>query len=246
MKKFYIVLATFFLLGFGDSHYFAIREGNENYRKQDYEEALKLYRRAQVGNDSDVARYNLGNTYYRQKEYDKAAEMYGGAIKSKNKELSSGAIFNYGNAQFNAGKQKEEKGADPGAMENFQKAAAAYRKTLLGNPSNAAAKHNLELALKKIKEQKKKSEKKKDSQDKEKNEKDGDGKDGDNRQKAGEEGQDKENKKQRAEKGDKQKKRKLNKEDVDRILQALAQNEEKVQKEIRKRGMKEKNLEKDW
>jgi len=83
--------------------------------------------------------YNLGNAFYRSGAFDKAIQAYSQAEVRLNKDLRPAAYFNLGNAYL---KQKAT-----------QKAIDQFKKTLRDDPDSLAAKHNLELALKQLKEQ---------------------------------------------------------------------------------------------
>jgi Ca-activated chloride channel family protein len=109
-------------------------EGNRAYRKAELERALQAYTEAQVGApQSPEIQYNLGNVFYRQQEYQRAGEAYRKALESARGALARDAAYNLGNARFQE--------------EDYAGAAAAYRGALKIDPADREAKRNLELAL---------------------------------------------------------------------------------------------------
>ncbi len=244
-------------LAFGDTHYFAVQEGNDKYRKGEYDQALKNYRRAQIENDSGISRHNLGNVYFRKKEYGKAAELFSGvfsdAKESENSELTSKSLYNYGNSMRASGDEKAAMENLPGAIDDLKAAAEAYKITLLENPANANAKHNMELALNKLSELEKKQQQQQQSneqnnKDEEKEEKENKEDNKNAHKNQNKKSKQKEDKKESESNKDneQEKQRKMKPEDVQRILEALAQNEKQVLKKLRAKKMRERRLEKDW
>jgi tetratricopeptide (TPR) repeat protein len=240
MKKALPVFAVL-CLAFGDTHYFAIKEGNEKYRQKDFKGALELYKKANDHKDTPVSRYNMGNARYRLGDYNAAAQSYAGAVNAPDTELAKSATLNYANAKtaLVAGElEKNRQGKD--ARENLESAIAAYRKILLDDPANQPAKHNMEIALKKLDELKDR-EKDEDKKEGKKDNKDGQGQD---------------NKKEDKKTGDEQRqarreqetarREQVKKEEAEKLLKSLSNEEEKVQKQLRRDNMSEKEVEKDW
>jgi len=141
-------------------------EGNVLYGQKNYPAALEKYVEA---NDGKAHRrelaYNLANTFYQQKKYPEALRELEKVIASGNSRLNESIYFNRGNAFFQMGK--------------YQEAIESYKKTLELDPGDKEAKHNLELALKKLQEnpqEQQKDSKKKDQppkQDKQDQKQDG-------------------------------------------------------------------------
>ena len=119
------------------------KEGNRQFAEGNYDEALKAYLEAQAKErDRPELLYNVGNTFIRQKKYEQALQSLRQATSKGNKGLQAESWFNAGNALFEMGK--------------FGDSAQAYIQSLRLNPSDRDAKHNLELALRKVEEQKQK------------------------------------------------------------------------------------------
>lgn len=112
-------------------------EGNRAYRRAEFEQALRAYTEAQVrAPGSPVIEYNIGNVFYRQQEYGRAAGAYLKALDKARGALGRDAAYNLGNARFQEG--------------DYAGAVAAYRGALQIDPGDRDAKRNLEIALSKL------------------------------------------------------------------------------------------------
>ena len=131
-------------------------EGNVLYEQKNFPGALDKYVEANDGkaHRQELA-YNLANAFYQQKKYQEALQELEKAIASGNSSLNEKIHFNRGNTFFQMGK--------------YQEAIEAYKKALELDPGDKEAKHNLELALKKLQEnpqEQQKDSKNKDQQSK--------------------------------------------------------------------------------
>jgi len=111
------------------------KEGNDDFEKQAYENALVDYQTAQI-KEPELAEpyYNAANALYRQEQYEAALEQLNMALSFTEEEsLTKDGFFNLGNASFN--------------MQDLGTAVTAYTESLLINPDDQDAKYNLELAL---------------------------------------------------------------------------------------------------
>jgi Ca-activated chloride channel family protein len=104
--------------------------------------------------------FDRGAALYALSRHDEAVQEFLRATEAKTTALKAAAFYNLGNSFF-----KTEKFAD---------AIAAYRRSLALDPNDIRAKWNLELALKKKKDddQKKKDQQSKDDKNKDKQDKD--------------------------------------------------------------------------
>jgi Ca-activated chloride channel family protein len=113
------------------------KKGNRLYAEGNYEEAEKAYLEAEAKDpDRPEILYNLGNALIKQ---NKLEEGIGALRRSRSKEdqkTEENSWFNTGNAFF--------------LMGNFKNSSEAYIQALKLNPADKDAKHNLELALKKL------------------------------------------------------------------------------------------------
>ncbi|HEX4825645.1 MAG TPA: tetratricopeptide repeat protein [Candidatus Polarisedimenticolaceae bacterium] len=118
-------------------------QGNKAYTQGKNDAALESYQKAQsIIPEAPQLRYDLGNVLYRQENWAGAAEAYERALGAAGPELAPKAAYNLGNALF-----KDEK---------YDDAVKAYMRALKAAPQDGDAKHNLELALRALQEQKQK------------------------------------------------------------------------------------------
>ena len=145
------------LLG-GEAHR-RTEKGNRLYLKGEQEPALTEYQKAQASvPEAPQLHYDIGNVLYRQENWAGAAEAYEHALGVAGPELSARAAYNLGNALFHD--------------EKYDEAVKAYTRALRGVPGDGDAKHNLEMALRALEQQKKqpKQQPKSDKQDQKKQE----------------------------------------------------------------------------
>jgi Ca-activated chloride channel family protein len=114
--------------------------GNEHFTDQSYEKAIDEYRLAQVA-EPDLAQpyYNAANSYNRMSKIDGALAQTQQALKTADPALAAQAWYNLGNAYFDA--------------QQWPQAIEAYQEALRLRSDDADAKHNLELALRKLQQQ---------------------------------------------------------------------------------------------
>src|SRR5688500_16526657 len=76
-----------------------IRQGNAQYKKQQYADAEASYKKAlERNNRSMEGNYNLGNSFYEQKRFDAARQQYANTVKiSPRKDVKADASYNIGN-----------------------------------------------------------------------------------------------------------------------------------------------------
>ncbi|AWO01662.1 hypothetical protein DLD77_08110 [Chitinophaga alhagiae] len=219
-----------------------IRQGNSQYKKQQYADAEASYKKALERNNRSVeGNYNLGNSFYEQKRFDAARQQYANTAKlSPRKDIKADASYNIGNTFM------EDK--------KWQESIQNYKTALKANPADEQARYNLAYAQAMLKKQqqqnsggddnKKNKDKKdkKDKQDQQDKQNQQDKKDGDQQQDQQQKDQDKEQQQQPQPKPSK-----LSQDEAKRLLQALAQQEKKLQEDKMKKvkatpGM----VEKDW
>lgn len=145
-------------------------EGNDLFKKGEYDAALQQYLEAQQNApDRSELRFNAGDALYKQGKYDEAAQELGQVVDVADQNLSASAYYNLGNTLFR--------------QEKFEEAAGAYKQSLLKNPQDQDAKVNLELALEKLQQQQEqkddqqKQDEKNDNQDQNKKKQDQEQKD---------------------------------------------------------------------
>jgi Ca-activated chloride channel homolog len=201
-----------------------IRLGNREYEKNKFSESEISYRKATDKNkNSPDAVFNTGDALYKQNKFEDAGKQFIENINmNEDKKKKSAAMFNLGNSLLKANK--------------VQESIEAYKNSLKLNPVNPEAKYNLAFAqdLLKQQEEQKKQQQNKDKQDqnKDKNKKDQkndqkDQKDQNNENKD-QQKNDKQNQNQ-----DQQQQQGMSRDDAQRLLNALANEEKNVQEKVK-------------
>lgn len=231
-----------------------IFDGNEKADEEDYKEAEKSYRKAiSLEPEKEVALFNLGNTHFKDKNYDEASQRFFQTQKfASSKQGKHRAFHNMGNVYM----QKKE----------YQKAVEAYKNALRNNPKDEETRYNYALAKELLENEKPPEEQEQDDQkdqkdqekDKDKDqEKDQDGdqenKDQKNPKKEGDEGDESDDKGDPNKEGDQKKEQKpkeqkpqndrpkrgqLSPQQVESLLEAMNNQEKKVQDKINAKKIK--------
>lgn len=231
-----------------------IFDGNEKADEEDYKEAEKSYRKAiSLEPEKEVALFNLGNTHFKDKKYDEASQRFFQTQKfASSKQGKHRAFHNMGNVYM----QKKE----------YQKAVEAYKNALRNNSKDEETRYNYALAKELLENEKPPEEQEQDDQkdqkdqekDKEKDqEKDQDGdqenKDQKNPKKEGDEGDESDDKGDPNKEGDQKKEQKpkeqkpqndrpkrgqLSPQQVESLLEAMNNQEKKVQDKINAKKIK--------
>jgi Ca-activated chloride channel family protein len=113
--------------------------GNKQFADAAYEDAAAEYRRAQVLEpDRAEPYYNAANAHNRLGQVDAAKLQTEQALKAADPELAEHAWYNLGNVFFDA--------------EKWAQAIEAYKEALRLRSTDLDAKHNLELAMRRLEE----------------------------------------------------------------------------------------------
>jgi Ca-activated chloride channel family protein len=250
MKKLKIKYSSSFILslsiltlalsqtGSAQSSYDMIKKGNQQFEQKKYTEAEVNYRKTiTTGKNVKEGSYNLGNAYFKQGKYEEAAKQYesAGALKSLSPDEISKIYHNLGNAFL-----KEEK---------YQESINSYKNALKANPKDNDTRYNLAYAQSRLQQQQQ-QQNKDDKKDQNKEQKQDQQKQNQDQQKQDQQKQDQQNQEQKEkdEKGEpnQAKKDKISKEDADKILQALNNDEKKTQKKINTKEAAKVSIEKQW
>lgn len=220
-----------------------VKKGNEAFKKKDYKTALEEYRAAEADNPtSPELDYNLGTALANDGGYEEAIDKLQKALRTQDIQVEAAAHYNMGNTYFR--------------MNNYQSAIKSYEEALKLNPNDLDAKFNLELSRKKLKEQLKpqqdKNQQNQDQQDQQQqqqqdqqNEQDQQKQDQQDQQ---QQSQDQQNKDQQQQQQQQQmgQQKQMSKEDAERLLNALKDDEQDIQKKLRRTVKGGEYTGKDW
>jgi Ca-activated chloride channel homolog len=191
-----------------------IREGNRDYSKEKYSESEISYRKAIDKNkESADAVFNTGDALYRQKKFEDAGKQFmQNHDMNDGKRKKSASLYNLGNSLLMANK--------------VQESIDAYKGSLKLDPDNKETKYNLayaqDLLKKQQQEQQQQQQNNKDKQDQENQKQD------QNKNDQNKDQQDKRDQQQQQ-----QQKQGISKEDAERLLNALANDEKNIQEKVK-------------
>jgi Ca-activated chloride channel family protein len=118
----------------------AVEDGNSRFKTGKADEALAEYDKAAKRMPGEPGvHFNRGAALYALKRFEEAKEAFLRATEAKATPLKEKAFYNLGNSFF--------------GLEKYDDAIAAYRRALALDPGDVSAKWNLELALKKRRQQ---------------------------------------------------------------------------------------------
>lgn len=232
-----IVLFLFILPGLiqAQSTRNRVKEGNKLYSEENYDQALNKFQDALLSDpENEKIQFNVGNTRYQKNKYEEALQDYQKVIGTEDLNLEQNAYFNLGNTLYR--------------MQKLPESILAYKQALKLNPDDMDAKYNLEYVRRKIKEnadkqqqdqqqQQQQNQEQQDQQDKDQEEKDQKDED----QQENNQQQDQQQQQQQAEEENK-----LSKEDAERILNALKNDEKDIQKKRKMKTSGKRRVLKDW
>jgi Ca-activated chloride channel homolog len=204
-----------------------LRGGNRYYNNSNFKDAEIMYRKSlEARNDYYKGLFNLGDAMYRQQNYEEAAGIFERLAKTEglDKYVAAKAYHNYGNALM---QQKK-----------FSESMDAYKNALKKNPKDVDTKYNLEYARMMIRKQEQQQNQQQDKQqDQQQDQKD------DQQQQ-----QDQQQDQQQQEKQQAQPQDQISKEDAERMLNALRNQEQKTLEKLRQEEEKgvQSRPEKDW
>jgi tetratricopeptide (TPR) repeat protein len=195
-----------------------IREGNREYDKEKFSESEISYRRAIDKNkESSDAVFNTGDALYKQKKFEEAGKQF---IENHNmnedKKKKSSSLYNLGNSLLMANK--------------VQESIDAYKGSLKLNPKNPEAKYNLAYAQDLLRQQEQQKQQQQQNQDKQDQNKDQQDKKDQNKEDQNKQDQ---NKDQNKDQQQQQQPQEISKEDAERVLNALANDEKNVQEKVK-------------
>ena len=184
-----------------------IREGNLSYQKGDFQKAIQDYYQAlKKDPGSNTAVYNLANALEKANQPDQAVQQYDQLIHdTRNPQLQSAAYYNKGVTLA-----KEKKLPD---------AIASFKKSLILEPDDVAARENLQKAINELKKQQQQQQQSKQSA---------------------------RNQQKEPSKSQPRNKNSLSRQRVEQLLNALRDQEKELQKKLQQQKTSVVQPEKDW
>ncbi|NMB82677.1 MAG: tetratricopeptide repeat protein [Ignavibacteria bacterium] len=234
MKRNFLILLLFisaYSLNFAQSKRSLINEGVDLYKKNKYADAeINFKKGLEKDNNMYQGHFNLGDAYYKQGRYDEAIQSFKNSLAfTENNNDKAKVYHNIGNSLLKSQK--------------FPESIEAYKNSLKLNPDDLETKYNLSYALNMMKQdQNKQQQQNKDNKDQ--------NKDQQQQQQNQNQNQNDQNKNQEKQNQNQQQqqqpKNEISKNDAERILEALKNNERDLQKKLRQVKGQPVVREKDW
>lgn len=226
-----LIFACFGLTSFAQSGHQYRMEADQKYRENDFQKAEESYRKSLIEESSVNGTFNLGNSIYQQQRYEEAIKQYLDAANSaQNNQLKSHAYHNLGNAYFN--------------NQDFKNSIDAYKNALRLDPQDIDTKQNLALAQRKLIQQQQQQQQSQPQNENQENEQEKQEQQQQEQQQQQGEQDDGQQQQQEQEKEMEQKD--LTKEEAEKLLQIIEQEEQKVQEKMRGEKKKKTKSAKDW
>ncbi len=208
-----------------------VKSGNAAFAANDFKKALEFYRSAETEiPESPELNYNIAGTLSREGKYEESVDMYTKSLNTTDINLEAQAHYNLGNTYFH--------------MEDYQNAITSYENALKINPNDLDAKFNLELARKRLKEQIKPEQQKQDQQQQQQQQQQ-EQQQQQNPDEQSDDQKDQQQQDQQQQEQQQQQQQEMTKEDAERILNAL-KDEQELQKQAKKQKAGGTYSGKDW
>lgn len=248
MLKIFLVFLFLFLITFADNYAQPDRsinnKGVDAFESGNFSDAEASFRKGlEKAPGNFISNFNLGDALYKQERYDEAISSYNSALGDADNDLRKAKIHhNIGNALLKSNK--------------IQESIEAYKTALKHNPDDADTKYNLSYALSLLNNQDQNQQQNKNNQDK--NDQNQQNQQNQNQNQDQQKNDQKNNEQQNQPqpkdqesqqdnlKQPQQQEAKISKEDAERILEALRNNEKELQKELRKKTGRPVKTDKDW
>ena len=116
--------------------------GERSYASGDYAASSAAFENALAADSAPAHAFGAGNALYRMRRYEEAARRY--RLAAAETRLRQRSVFNLGNALLRAAENAPER------RELLFQSVGAYEEALRLSPGDAAAKWNLEIALRRL------------------------------------------------------------------------------------------------
>jgi len=245
-----LLLLLLFNIAFAQNERGVARIGNKNYEKGLFADSEVAYKKAlSEKNKFEEAQFNLSDALFKQERYDESINILNNLISNtEDAEIKSDSYYNLGNHFLQ--------------QQKLEEAAKSYKNCLRLNPSDEEARYNLAktLSLLNKEQQQKNNQSQEDSQEdnqekQDQNSGETDSQDDENNQddaspnnQGNQQGQESDENKENQNKDSDLSGEDLSRQEMERILDALEREEQKVQEEMKKVKVKSKTrtIEKDW
>jgi tetratricopeptide (TPR) repeat protein len=229
-----VIIISGFNASFAQSLRDHVNEGVENYNEENYPDAEVNFKKGvDKSTNNFEARFNLGDALFKQERYDEAMNSYQSSLPLARNELEKAQVhYNIGNSLLMSQKIKES--------------IEEYKQSLKLNPNDAAAKYNLSYALNMLKDQDQQQQQQNQDQNQNKDQEQNQQQDQQKNQQQQDQNKQEQQQNQQDKKQQQQQPQKISKEEAERILEALKDNEKDLQKELRKIKGKKVKTDKDW
>lgn len=248
--KIFFVFLFIFLLSFAENYAQPDRSTNNKgvdaFESGNFSDAEASFRKGlEKAPGNFISNFNLGDALYKQERYDEAINLYNSALGNADDDLRKAKIHhNIGNALLKSNK--------------IQESIEAYKTALKHNPDDTDTKYNLSYALSLLNNQDQNQQQNQNKNNQDKNDQNQQNQQNQNQnqdqQKNDQQKNDQQNQPQPKDQESQQdnlrqpqqQEAKISKEDAERILEALRNNEKELQKELRKKTGRPIKTDKDW
>lgn len=211
----------------------SVRQGNREFKKGDFIDSEVSYRSAIELNPSSLkGNFNLGDALYKQEKFEDAAQIFEDLSSLDIEPTDRAKIFhNLGNTYF----QKQK----------FAESVEAYKNALRNNPDDLETKYNLAQAQRMLQQQQQQQQQNQDGEGE--NDKNNDDQKENEQNKDQQDNQNKDDQK-KDQKDNQNQEQQISPEDARRMLEAIQNNEQKVQDRVREEQARQAKVkvEKNW
>ena len=222
----------------GQTSHKLLRQGDHAYKQEQFDLAEESYRKSLEKKPSTKGTFNLGNTVYQQDRFEEAIQHYEQATNGMTTDLERAeALYNLGNAQLQNGLLEES--------------IDSYKQAVQLNPEDDDVRQNLYLAKLMRKQQQEQQQQQQQEQQNQQEQEAG----SDEQQQQQEQGESEQQQEQAStadidneggSSSEPQDAQELSKEDAEKLLKVIENEEKNVQEKLRKISGNKKKPKKDW
>ncbi len=235
MKRSNLISIILMLMGiisaYGQNDRKVIRDGVRAFNEGEFGESEIQFRKAEsINQESYEAEFNTGAALYAQEKYEETVKQYESLLDQTDDVGKTAQIWhNIGNSLLEA--------------QQYAPSIEAFKNSLRKNPSDEETRYNLAYAMQKLKEQQQQDQEQEQQEQDKDQEKEQQEQDQDQENDQQEQDQDQENDQQQQPEP-----REISKEDAERMLKAIQQQEKDVKEKVdkKKAAAAKVKTEKDW